>query len=162
MREDSKQHSELLVHPKTGRRLGTDERPCETCGKPHVERMKSPDGGYTTWADPDDGHIYKPLAWRTYLQRRVRDLEEQLQSANERKQELWTRLLDMENKYLDTHEQLQSAQQEARDMSKAAAGMSADVSRFGKAIVEAQDHLSPSHAAYRILGAALNPAKEPS
>lgn len=58
-------------------------------------------------------------------------------------------------------EQLESAEQKARDMEKAASGMSADLTRFGTAMVEAQDHLRPSHAAYRILGAALNPARSP-
>lgn len=33
-------------------------------------------------------------------------IEEQFEAANERKQELWTRLLDMEGKYLDALERL--------------------------------------------------------
>ena len=41
-------------------------RPCVTCGKPHALRRDETDvGAFGSWADPDDGHTYRPESWES-------------------------------------------------------------------------------------------------
>jgi len=65
-----------MSNPGDDRTLDTDEvwyvgksgeRPCLTCGKPHVYRSHERYAG--TWADPLDGHIYRPESWRSIARR---------------------------------------------------------------------------------------------
>ena len=48
--------------------MPTDPRPCVDCGKPH-ENVGPFDNGkrlVDDWADPDDGHFYRPPSWEDF------------------------------------------------------------------------------------------------
>lgn len=40
--------------------LGLGKIPCQRCGRPHDLRPSTDHPGVSTWADPDDGHLYWP------------------------------------------------------------------------------------------------------
>lgn len=44
------------------------ERPCVECGKPHDclrTREMHNENRWGSWADPEDGHYYKPESWES-------------------------------------------------------------------------------------------------
>ena len=56
-----------------GKIVERGERNCLTCGKPHNLRFESKDkqgpAAYRSWADPKDGHIYRPESWESIARR---------------------------------------------------------------------------------------------
>lgn len=53
-------------------------RPCRSCGRVHQERQRDPDNPRkgVTWADPEDGHPFRPPGWEDFARDRDEALED--------------------------------------------------------------------------------------